>query len=72
MDQKKLRQIFADTDYVHRSGTPEERKAAEYLKAQCEAMGIPARLEAFRVPMGEIEFAEVLADGAPVACKGVA
>ena len=62
MDQKKLRQIFADTDYVHRSGTPEERKTAEYLKAQCEAMGIPARLEAFRVPMGEIEFAEVLAD----------
>ena len=72
MDQKRMRQIFADTDYVHRSGTPEERKTAEYLKAQCEAMGIPARLEAFRVPMGEIEFAEVLADGAPVACKGVA
>ena len=72
MDQKKLRQIFADTDYVHRSGTPEELKAAEYLKAQCEAMGVPARIEAFRVPMGEIEFAEVLADGKPVNCKGVA
>ena len=72
MDQKRMRQLFADTDYVHRSGTPEERKTAEYLKAQCEAMGIPARLEAFRVPMGEIEFAEVLADGSPVVCKGVA
>lgn len=72
MDQKKLRQIFADTDYVRRSGTPEELKAAGYLKAQCEALGIPARIEAFRVPMGEIESAEVLADGKPVACKGVA
>ena len=72
MDQKKLRQIFADTDYVHRSGTPEELKTAEYLKAQCEAMDVPARIEAFRVPMGELEFAEVLADGKPVACKGVA
>lgn len=72
MDQKKLRQIFAETDYVHRSGTPEELKAAEYLKAQCEAMGVPARIEAFRVPMGEIEFAEVLADWKPVNCKGVA
>ena len=34
MDQKKLRQIFADTDYVHRSGTHVELKAAEYLKAK--------------------------------------
>lgn len=72
MDQKKLRQIFADTDYVHRSGTPEELKVAEYLKARCEAMGVTARIEAFRVPMGEVEFAEVLADGKPIACKGVA
>ena len=72
MDRNKLAQIFADTDYVHRSGTPEELKTAEYLKAQCEALGVAARLEAFRVPMGEVEFAEVLADGKPVTCKGIA
>ena len=31
MNQKKLKQIFRDTDYVHTSGSPAERKAAEYL-----------------------------------------
>ena len=72
MDQDKLRRIFADTDYVHRSGTPEELKTAEYLKAACEALGYAARLEAFRVPMGDIEKAEVLADGNAIPCKGVA
>ncbi len=72
MDQQKMRQIFADTDFVHRSGTQEELQVAEYLKRQCEERGVPARLEAFRVPMGDVERAEVLADGSPIPCKGVA
>ena len=72
MDQKELRRIFADTDYVHRSGTPEELKVAEYLRDQCQAFGLSARIEAFRVPMGDVEKAEVLADGKPVPCKGLA
>ena len=63
MNLKAWKQFFKDTDYVHRSGTPEELRAAEYLKARCEALGVPARLEAFPVPMGEIEEARVLADG---------
>ena len=70
MNAKKLKQIFKDTDFVHRSGTAEELRVAEYLKAQCEALGVPARLEGFRVPMGEIEEAQVLADGREVPCKG--
>ncbi len=72
MDQSKLKQIFADTDFVHRSGTPEELKVAEYLKAECDALGFPARIEGFRVPMGNVEKAEVLADGKPIPCKGIA
>ena len=70
MNARKLKQIFKDTDFVHRSGTAEELRVAEYLKAQCESLGVPARLEAFRVPMGEIEEAQVLADGREIPCKG--
>ena len=70
MNQKKMRQLFRDTDFVHRSGTPEELRVAEYLKAQCESLGVPARLEGFRVPMAEIEEARVLADGKEIPCKG--
>ncbi len=70
MNARKLKQIFKDTDFVHRSGTPEELQVAEYLKARCESLGVPARLEAFRVPMGEIEQAQVLADGKEIPCKG--
>ena len=70
MNARKLKQIFKDTDFVHRSGTAEELQVAEYLKAQCESLGVPARLEGFRVPMGEIEEAHVYADGIEIPAKG--
>ena len=70
MNAKKLKQIFKDTDFVHRSGTPEELRVAEYLKAECEKLGVPARIEGFRVAMAEIETAQVLAEGKEIPCKG--
>ena len=70
MDQKQLQQIFLDTDFVHWSGTPEELKVAEYLKAKCEGLGVPAHLEGFRVASADIESAQVLADGKEIPCKG--
>ena len=70
MTQEQMKRIFTDTDFVHRSGTPEELQVAEYLKARCEALGVPARIEAFPVAMGEIEEAHVLADGKEIPCKG--
>ena len=70
MNARKLKQIFKDTDFVHRSGTPEELRVAEYLKAQCEALGAKAWIEAFPVPMGEIETQRVLADGKEIPCRG--
>ena len=51
----KLQSIFDQTDFVHASGTKEELQVANYLKEQCEALGVPAKLEGFRVAMGEIE-----------------
>ena len=71
MELTELKRIFDDTDWVHRSGTEGELRAAEYLKGRCEALGVSARLEAFPVPMGEIEEAEVLADGKSIPCRGL-
>ncbi|MBR0507733.1 MAG: M28 family peptidase [Clostridia bacterium] len=70
MNNRALKQIFTDTDFVHRSGTPEELRVAEYLKARCEALGAKARIEGFPVPMGEIEEAHVYADGIEIPAKG--
>ena len=55
MNLKTMKQIFRDTDFVHRSGTAEELRVAEYLKARCESLGVSGRLESFPVPMAEIE-----------------
>ena len=71
MTGQEMFKVLIDTDYVHRSGTKEELKVAEYLKERCEAMGVAARLEAFRVPMAEIEEAHVWADGVEIPAKGL-
>ena len=75
MNRKQVRQILKDTDYVHVSGSPEERKTAEYLRDVCEKLGAKARLEAFPVEMAEIRSASLtvtLPDGREKAipCKG--
>ena len=70
MNARQMKQIFRDTDFVHRSGTPEELRVAEYLKARCEERGAETRIEGFRVPMAEIEQAQVLADGKEIPCRG--
>lgn len=64
-----LQQIFDDTDFVHASGTKEELQVAEYLKEQCEGLGVTAKIEEFRVAMGEIENAHLYADGEKITCK---
>ncbi len=69
MTKEQLKQLFIDTDYPHASGTPEELKAAEYLKARCEALGVPAHLEGFRVAMADMEACSVTADGEDIPCK---
>ena len=70
MQLKDMKQIFKDTDFVHRSGTPDEWKVAEYLRNRCDALDVKAWLEAFAVPMAEILSAAVTADGKEVPCKG--
>ena len=75
MNKKQIRQILKDTDFVHTSGSPEELKVAEYLKARCEELGVGARLEAFPVEMAAVKQASLViktADGREkeIACKG--
>ena len=70
MNTRALKKIFRDTDFVHRSGTPEELQVAEYLNARCRELGAEARLESFPVPMAEMEEAHVFADGKEIPCKG--
>ena len=70
MDAKQIMQIFADTAYVRMGGSQEELKAAEYLKSACAAMGLEATIEAFPVPMADIQVAKLWADGNEVVCKG--
>lgn len=64
-----LKNIFESTDFVHASGTKEELQVAEYLKGQCEELGVKAWIEEFRVAMGDIEEAHLYADGTEVECK---
>lgn len=64
-----LQKIFDDTDFVHTSGTKEELQVAEYLKAQCEALGAKTHIEGFRVPMGDIEETHLYADGEEIECR---
>ena len=58
-----LTNIFESTDFVHASGTKEELQVAEFLKGQCEELGVTAKIEAFRVAMGDIEESHLFADG---------
>ena len=66
-----LKHIFESTDFVHASGTKEELQVAEFLKSQCEELGVPAHLEGFRVEMGDIEEVHLLADGQEIPCKAL-
>ncbi len=70
MQIKELKQIFKDTNFVHRSGTPDEWKVAEYLRNRCDAFDAKAWLEAFAVPMAEMLSASVTADGKEIPGRG--
>ena len=70
MNTRAIRKILRDTDFIHTSGTPEELKVAEYLKAQCEAMGAKTWLESFPVEMSDMREAHLMADRKEIPCEG--
>ena len=70
MQPKDIMKIFEDTAYVRMGGSPEERKAAEYIRAKCAEMGCEAEIIPFDVDMAAMEEAVFLADGESIPCKG--
>ena len=70
MNIRQIRKILKDTDFIHTSGTPQERQVAEYLAERCRALGVEARLEAFPVEMAEVHTSKLLADGKEIPCRG--
>ena len=70
MDAKHIMKIFEETAYVRMGGSPEERKAAEYLQQKVAELGGNATIEAFDVDMANIQEAVFLADGMEIPCKG--
>ena len=70
MNAQDIMKYFNDTAYIRMGGSAEELRCAEYIKAQCENLGMKAGLESFAVDMADIQQAELLADGVSIPCKG--
>ncbi len=70
MELSTISRIFDETAYTRVGGSPEERKCAEYIQAECAKFGCTAALEPFDVPMSTIQTAVLTVDGRSVPCKG--
>ncbi|MBR6742751.1 MAG: Zn-dependent exopeptidase M28 [Clostridia bacterium] len=70
MDAKNIKRIIDETAYTRVGGSDEELRCAEYLKAECEKLGMSAHLEEFEVDVAKIESATLTVDGESIECKG--
>lgn len=50
-------ELLEKIGFTRVAGSPEERMAAELLKAECESIGVPAVLESFQIEDADIETA---------------
>ncbi|MBQ4265929.1 MAG: Zn-dependent exopeptidase M28 [Clostridia bacterium] len=70
MNIQTIDRILKETAYVRMGGSEQELACANYLKAECERLGLEAHLESFDVPMATIRKAKLFADGQEIPCKG--
>ena len=70
MKAELIETIFSETAYVRMGGSPEEKRAAEYLQGVCKEAGLDARLESFEVDMATVHTATLTVDGKEIPCKG--
>ena len=70
MDKNCIQKIFTDTAYIRTGGSPEELKAAEYIRDICRGFGAEAVLEEFDVQMATMHTDTLTVDGVSVPCKG--
>lgn len=69
MKVKEFEKIFKDTDFVHMSGSKEEKEVAEYLRDRCKDLGVKASLESFEVEMSKMEDFILTCDGKEIMCE---
>ncbi|MBE6653596.1 MAG: DUF4910 domain-containing protein [Ruminococcaceae bacterium] len=70
MTPNLIQKIFTDTAYIRTGGSPEELKAAEYIRDICRGFGAEAVLEEFDVQMATMQTDTLTVDGVAVPCKG--
>ena len=70
MQQRTIRQIFRETDYIRTGGSPKELRCAEYLLARCRELGAQGHIESFPVQMAEMQEAHLFAGNREIPCKG--
>ncbi len=70
MKRGTIREILKKTDCIRTSGSEEEKKAAEYLKALCLDQGVSAWTEPFDVDVARVDAASLTADGREIPCRG--
>lgn len=54
---KRAMELLEKINFTRVAGSEEELRAAEILKAECEAIGVPAQLESFQIEDAEVETA---------------
>ena len=70
MNELQLQQLFDQAAVTRTSGTPQELACAQFLQAQCQALGLQAAIEPFAVPMARIDEASLTVDGQAIPCRG--
>lgn len=70
MKTRDVNRILKETEYKRLGGRESELKAAEYLKAECEKLGVKAWIEPFATEMADMEEAHLYADGKEIPCEG--
>ena len=71
MNRTEVRAILNATDFVHQSGTKEEKQVAALLKEKSEALGAEARIEPFEVAMAKVSAASLVADGKEIPARAI-
>lgn len=54
---KRAMELLERLNFTRVAGSEEELRAAEILKAECEAIGVPAQLESFQIEDADVETA---------------
>ena len=65
-----IQKIFTDTAFVRVGGSPEELKAAEYIRDICASFGATATIEEFDIQMATMHTDTLTVDGVSIPCKG--